>query len=94
MIPVSEGLRRSVEQDEELMPEVAERYGDVDPNEVYRRKLLIVAERLRRALEEPGSPAAYPGVSEFLHDLSAIRESLVQNGGARVAEGGLRDLIR
>jgi phosphoenolpyruvate carboxylase len=94
MIPVSEGLRRSVEQDEEHMPEFADRYGGVDPNEVYRRKLLIVAERLRRALEEPGSPVAYPGVSEFLHDLSAIRESLVQNGGVRVAEGGLRDLIR
>ena len=66
MIPVSEELRRSVEQDEGLMPEFAERYGGVDPNEVYRRKLLFVAERLRRAFEEPGSPAAYPGVTEFL----------------------------
>ena len=94
MIPVSEGLRRSVEQDEELMPEVAERNGGVEPNEVYRCKLLVMAERLRRALDVPGSPAAYPDVTEFLRDLYAIRDSLLQNGGERVAEGGLRDLIR
>jgi phosphoenolpyruvate carboxylase len=91
LIPVSEELRRSVERDEGLMPEL---YEGVDPNEVYRRKLLFVAERLRRALEEPRSPTSYTGVSEFLRDLSAIRESLVQNGGERVAEGNLRDLIR
>jgi phosphoenolpyruvate carboxylase len=94
MIPVSEGLRRSVERDKGLMPDAAERYGGVDPNEVYRRKLLFVAERLRRTLEQSESPAAYPGAAEFLGDLLTIRESLLYNGGARVAEGALRDLIR
>jgi phosphoenolpyruvate carboxylase len=33
-------------------------------------------------------------VSEFLDDLFTIRDSLLQNGGVRVAEGELRDLIR
>ncbi len=94
MIPVSEDLRRSVKRDEDLMPEVAERYRGIDPNETYRRKLLFMAERLRRTLERPESSAAYPGVTEFLHDLSTIRDSLLQNDGERVAEGALRDLIR
>ncbi|CAN5825800.1 phosphoenolpyruvate carboxylase [soil metagenome] len=94
MIPVSDELRRSVERDESLMPVVAARFRGVDPNEIYRRKLLFIAERLGSVLEEPGSPAAYPGPTEFLRDLYAIRESLLQNGGKRVAEGGLRDLVR
>ncbi|MBA2535403.1 MAG: phosphoenolpyruvate carboxylase [Rubrobacter sp.] len=94
MIPVSNELRRSVERDERLMPDVAARFEGVDPNEVYRRKLLYMAERLRSTLEEPGSPTVYPGPAEFLHDLYAIRESLLQNGGERVAEGELRDLVR
>ena len=94
MIPVSAGLRRSVERDEELMPEVAERFGDVDPNEVYRRKLLFMAERLGRALDPHASTAAYAAAGEFLRDLSTVRDSLLENGGERVAERGLRDVIR
>ncbi|HKH38943.1 MAG TPA: phosphoenolpyruvate carboxylase, partial [Rubrobacter sp.] len=94
MIPVSEDLRRSVGRDEGLIPGLVGRYSEVDPNEVYRRKLLLMSERLRLALEQPGAPSAYSGMSEFLDDLFTIRDSLVQNGGARVAEGGLRDLIR
>jgi phosphoenolpyruvate carboxylase len=94
MIPVSEDLRRSVERDIELMPELVERYRGVDPNEIYRRKLLFMAARLRRTLQEPRSPSAYPGVTDFVRDLSTIRDSLLQNGGERVAEGALRDLIR
>jgi phosphoenolpyruvate carboxylase len=94
MIPVTEVLRRSVERDEKLMPELAGLHEEVDPNEIYRRKLLFVAERLRLALERPDSPPAYSGAAAFLEDLLMIRDSLVQNGGLRVAEGGLRDLIR
>ena len=94
MTPVSEELRRSVERDEGLMPDLVGRHRGIDHNEVYRRKLLFMAERLRLALEQPGSPSAYADVAEFLGDLFTIRESLLQNGGVRVAEGGLRDLIR
>ncbi len=94
MIPVTEALRRSVERDEGLMPELVGHHEGVDPNELYRRKLLLMAERLRLALESPGSPSAYLGATEFLEDLFTIRDSLLQNGGVRVAEGNLRDLIR
>jgi phosphoenolpyruvate carboxylase len=94
MIPVSEELRRSIGRDEGLMPGLVGRYREVDPNEVYRCKLLFMSERLRLALWQPNAPAAYSGVTGFLDDLFTIRDSLLQNGGVRVAEGGLRNLIR
>jgi phosphoenolpyruvate carboxylase len=91
---VSEELASSVERDENLMPELTERLRDDDPNEVYRRKLLFVAERLRRTLASPNSSAAYRGVSDFMEDLLVVRRSLLQHGGERISEGGLRDVIR
>jgi phosphoenolpyruvate carboxylase len=94
LVAVSEELARSTARDENLMPEVTERLRDGDTDEVYRRKLLLVAERLRRTLADPGSPTAYRGVSDFMEDLLVVRRSLLQNGGERIAEGGLRDLIR
>jgi phosphoenolpyruvate carboxylase len=94
LVGVSEELLASVERDEGLLPETAERYRGLDPNEIYHRKLLFVAERLRRTLGGPGSPASYPGVSDFVEDLSIVRRSLLDHGGERVARGGLRDLIR
>jgi phosphoenolpyruvate carboxylase len=94
LIGVSEELRASVARDEKSLPETAERYECLDPNELYRRKLLFVAERLRRTLEGPGTPAAYPGVRDFVEDLNSVRRSLLTHGGERTANGSLRDLIR
>ena len=91
---VTEELLASVERDENLMPEVAEQQLGDDPNETYRRKLLLVAARLRAARDDPGSPASYSGVAEFLDDLLLIRRSLYEHGGVRVADGDLRDCIR
>jgi phosphoenolpyruvate carboxylase len=94
MIPVSAELRRSVERDEGLMPEVAERFGGIDPNEVYRRKLLFMAERMRRSLDPQAPSVAYADAAEFLRDLRIVRDSLLEYGGERVADRGLRDVIR
>jgi len=94
LIGVSEELLASLERDEELLPETVERYRGLDPNELYRRKLLFVAERLRRTLEWPRSSAAYAGVAGFVEDLRILRRSLLTHGGERTAHGGLRDLIR
>jgi phosphoenolpyruvate carboxylase len=91
---VSDELLASVERDAELLPETSERYQKLDPNEIYRRKLFFVAERLRRTLARSGSPTAYPGVADFVEDLRVVRRSLLEHGGERIAEGGLRDLIR
>ena len=91
---VSDEIRSAIEAYEERMPEVADGYQAIDPNELYRKMLLFIAERLRRTLKDPGSPIAYGGVSSFLEDLAVVRESLVRHGGRRTADGGLRDLIR
>ena len=53
-----------------------------------------MAERLRRALDPHASTAAYGDATEFLRDLSTVRDSLNENGGERVADRGLRDAIR
>jgi phosphoenolpyruvate carboxylase len=90
----SEELRRSVERDQELVPKVVERHRDEDPNEIYRRKFLLMAERLRHTLEDVDSTAAYPGTADFVADLNTVRNSLLQHGDDRVAAGDLRDLIR
>jgi phosphoenolpyruvate carboxylase len=94
LVGVSEELLSSVERDEGLLGEAAERFRDLNPYEIYRRKLLFVGERLRRTLDGPGSPAAYPGVADFAEDLSIVRRSLLEHGGERIAHGDLRDLIR
>ncbi|CAA9472611.1 MAG: Phosphoenolpyruvate carboxylase, partial [uncultured Rubrobacteraceae bacterium] len=91
---VSEELQEAIERYEKRMPQVVERYRAIDPNELYRKMLLLVAERLHRTLDDPKSPDAYAGATEFLDDLSVVRESLLQHGGGRAAGGGLRDLIR
>ena len=91
---VSAELLASVERDAELLPETSGYYQTLDPNEIYRRKLSFVAERLRRTLARSGSPTAYPGVATFVEDLHVVRRSLLEHGGERIAEGGLRDLIR
>ena len=94
LVPVSEELYRSVERDEKLLTDIAGRYEEVLRNEIYRRKLLLIAERLRCTIREPGSRAAYGGASEFEEDLLLLHRSLVQHGGRRIADGALRDCIR
>ena len=56
MIPVSDDLRRSVGQDEGPLPGLVGRYSEVDPNEIYRRKLLLSV----RALEASSGNQAPP----------------------------------
>jgi phosphoenolpyruvate carboxylase len=94
LVAISEELASSVEHDENLMSEVTDRLREDDLNEIYRRKLLFMAERLRRTLADLNSPAAYRGASDFIEDLLVVRRSLLQHGGERIAEGGLRDVIR
>ena len=91
---VSEELKLSIEQDGDLLPQEEERQRDSDPNEVYRRKLLFIAAKLRHTLDAPSSSQAYPGAAELLDDLHLVKRSLVRHGGERAAHGGLRDFIR
>ena len=90
---VSEELLASIDRDETLLQDLAD--GEQgDPNESYRRKLVLISERLRYTLAETDSPKAYPGVEAYVEDLNLVRDSLLGHGGERVANGGLRDCIR
>ncbi|HZY66205.1 MAG TPA: phosphoenolpyruvate carboxylase [Rubrobacteraceae bacterium] len=93
LVSISEKLLRSIERNEELLQEMPGQDQD-DPNESYRRKLLLISERLRRTLEDPDAPHAYPGVGSYIEDLLIVQDSLLENGGERIANGGLRDCIR
>lgn len=93
LVSISEKLLRSIERNEELLQEMPGQDQD-DPNESYRRKLLLISERLRRTLEDPDAPHAYPGVGSYIEDLLIVQDSLLEHGGERIANGGLRDCIR
>jgi phosphoenolpyruvate carboxylase len=61
-------------------------------DEPYRRKLGLIAERLRRA--DAGGTGAYASAQELLTDLALIGKSLRAHKADRVADGGLLDLTR
>ena len=93
LVSISEELLQSIEHDERLLQETA-KDDQEDPNESYRRKLLLISERLRHMLEKPDSPKAYSGIDEYISDLHVVRDSLLEHGGERTADGSLRDCIR
>lgn len=90
---VTEELRESLERDEKLLPETPLAH-DLDPGEIYRRKLLAIAARLSYTLDNPDSPSAYADATEFQKDLEIIRRSLLRHKGQRIVDGSLRDCIR
>jgi phosphoenolpyruvate carboxylase len=94
LVDVSQELRKSVGDDERRLPQVRTKHDTDDPSEFYRRKLLCIEERLRLTLDEPEHPQGYPGARAFEDDLMVVRRSLLENGGERIARGGLRDLLR
>jgi phosphoenolpyruvate carboxylase len=58
-------------------------------DEPYRRKLGLVAERLRRTAS--GQAGGYAVPADLLEDLELVDDSLRAHGGARIAAGALRD---
>ena len=91
---ISEELERSIERYEWLLPDTAREFSNQERNEPYRRKMLLVAARLHRTLDDPTSAATYASASELKEDLLVMRRSLLRHGGERIAGGGLRDFIR
>lgn len=64
------------------------------PQEVYRRFLDYVLDRLVLARNEPNDPNAYQNAAEFHADLNVVRQSLLANGGERLARSLLDPLLR
>lgn len=83
----SDGLLASLERDRVAL--------GVNPvaqwaDEPYRRKCGLIAERLRRTVED--EPGGYPSEEALLADLRLMRESLVAHQGQRIIGDRLWDL--
>lgn len=86
---LSSELMKSVERDlSRLGMQPVRRWAD----EPYRRKLGLIAERLKRT--EENQQGEYDTVAEFLADLRLVERSLMEHKAERIAAGPLRDLIR
>jgi phosphoenolpyruvate carboxylase len=91
---VTPALGEGVKQYALRMPWVAAANETRAREEIYRSYLDYVLERLRATRSAPANPNAYPGAREFAIDLELLRQSLVANGGARIAELLLDPLLR
>ncbi|KAB2908777.1 MAG: phosphoenolpyruvate carboxylase [Ignavibacteriales bacterium] len=60
-------------------------------DQLYRKKLIIIAERLKRTLNP--EPGGYTSPDQFIEDLRLIDESLCENKAASVAELWVKPLI-
>ena len=89
LVGCSADLMESIENDRQALGVQAVPQWHDEP---YRRKLGLIAERLRRA--EAGGSGAYSSANELLVDLDQVAASLRAHGAERVASGGLRDLHR
>src|SRR5579859_1753569 len=87
MIGAAPALQESIERDREALGVQPVRKWADQP---YRRKLGLIAERLRRT--EIGAPGAYPTAGVLQDDLRVIEASLRAYRGSRIAAGPLRDL--
>jgi len=83
-------VRLAIDRDE--LPEMAATASDRYPNEPYRQKLLLVAERLDRVID--GRPGGYESPSAFHDDLRTIAESLRAHGHERIARRHIDPLAR
>ncbi|MEJ2860180.1 phosphoenolpyruvate carboxylase [Actinomycetospora flava] len=100
LVGVSEDLRRSLARDRRALPEVYDRFVRLNAEEPYRLKCSYVHARLentRRRYAEgtPHQPGRdYLGADEYLRDLEVMDVSLRGHQGERIADGGLRDVMR
>ncbi|HZD32445.1 MAG TPA: phosphoenolpyruvate carboxylase [Candidatus Angelobacter sp.] len=92
-VTASPELQRRLDQYEREIAEPVSELSRTPRSEAYRRMLLMMGERLRRAREQPAHAGAYPAAAEFLHDLEILRHSLKVGGGARMAAELLDPLI-
>jgi phosphoenolpyruvate carboxylase len=100
LVGVSEDLRRSLARDRRALPEVYDRFVRLNAEEPYRLKCSYIHARLentrRRYVEgTPHQPGRdYLGADEYLRDLVVMDRSLRAHQGERIADGGLRDVMR
>ncbi len=99
----SDAMLLSLERDEKELAQLFAEHPERFRQEPYRRKLFIMAERLRNNLacfnarleeQEQERGCGYANEQGLLQDLYLIRDSLISHDDAIVAAGDLEDLIR
>ncbi|HEY8942885.1 MAG TPA: phosphoenolpyruvate carboxylase, partial [Polyangiaceae bacterium] len=99
MVPAPESLRSSLERDKQLLPAIWEANRRRDAHEPLRLKLTFMGGRIEALRREVASrdagrpeivPGAYASVTEFVQDLSIVRDALIA-GGADYARKTLVD---
>jgi len=93
-VPATPALLEEVEQYAQRIPQVAPANETRGAEEIYRRFLDYVIERLRRTREQTSHVDAYTDSSEFASDLKTLRDSLAANGADRLASLLLDPLLR
>ncbi len=88
---VSRKLKESLEEDRRLLPQSAKELERYEADEIYRKKLSFIHEKLLRTLKKrkPG----YASPEPFLEDLLTVQESLKANGGFLASRGDLERLV-
>jgi phosphoenolpyruvate carboxylase len=100
----SDALLSSLARDEAAGIDAYDKERDRFVQEIYRRKLYIIAYRLRRNIQAinarlhgnplPDLTHAYRNEAELLEELRLIRDSLIGHGDRATADSTLKDLIR
>lgn len=90
-VPPSPELLESLKADERRSPVLGEALRAQIPDQPYRRKMMLVLERLRATRE--GRPGGYASADRFLRDLRLVQGALAGGGAERLAYGELQHLI-
>jgi len=106
-VGIAPALLASLAADAVHFPELAKELEQHYPHETYRRKCLLIAQRLRttithtKALQlawpsQPQAPqrAMYHSADELRADLQVMHASFLENAGEASANGALYDLMR
>ena len=92
--PATPALLDGVERYAQRIPQVAPANETRGAEEIYRRFLDYVIERLRVTRDQASHSDAYTDSSEFAADLKILRDSLAANGAERLASLLLDPLLR
>ena len=97
---VSDELRDALEADRAALPDVYERFGQMNATEPYRLKCAYIHERLQRTRRRIAANSNhhphkdYRSSAELIADLTMMRTSLTQHKGELIANGHMARIIR
>jgi phosphoenolpyruvate carboxylase len=85
-------LAQWLEAERHALPEVYNRYGQLNAEEPYRLALSYMRRRVENALA--GRPTAYGSSDDLVEDLLVLRRSLMTHRGESIARGPLDRVLR